>query len=162
VDRREAATQRVAEIRRAEARVARVRASTASARVLLVLQRDPIFVAGPGSFIAEMVSALGAQNIAAELGDAYPRVATEWVVDRAPEILIDLSPDNAAAQSYWSRWPSIPAVRDGRVIAVDAELISMPGPHLDRSLAVLGEALYGESIAAQIRGDAPKRDAARP
>ena len=119
---------------------------------LLVLQRDPIYVAGRGSFIEEMVSALGAENVANELDDPYPRVAAEWVVDRAPEVLIDLSPDNAAASDYWSRWSSIPAVRDARVIAVDAELISMPGPYLDRSLAVLGGALYGESVGVRIRG----------
>ncbi len=151
VDRRAEAAARIEEIRRVERHAAKLGAARTPPRVLLVLQRDPIYVAGPGSFITEMVATLGADNIAGDLADPYPRVSAEWVVDRAPEVLIDLSPDNAAAEAYWSRWPSIPAVRDGKVIAVDAVLISMPGPFLDRSLGVLGGALYGESFSAELR-----------
>jgi ABC-type Fe3+-hydroxamate transport system substrate-binding protein len=119
--------------------------------VLIVLQRDPVFVVGSGSFIAEMIETVGARNLAAEFDDPYPRVAEEWVVARAPEVLIDLSPEAADPQTYWSRWPSIPAVAQGRVLRLEAEMISLPGPYLDRALAALAASIHGEAVAAEIR-----------
>ena len=122
--------------------------------VLVVLQRDPVYVVGSGNFIEEMLELLGARNLASGFETPYPRVAAEWVVARAPDVLIDLSPDQAEAAAHWARWPSIPAVAHGRVVALDAELISMPGPDLDRALGLLATSLYGDEPAAV--GEAPR------
>ena len=124
--------------------------------VVVILQRDPVYVVGGGNFIQEMLEVLGANNLASEFSDPYPRVAVEWVVAGAPDVLIDLSPFKGEALEHWSRWPSIPAVTSGRVVALDAELISMPGPDLDRAFEVLAEGLYGPGP----RGD--HEPAARP
>ena len=78
-------------------------------------------------------------------------MASEWVVAQGPDVLIDLSPDRGGALAYWSRWPSIPAVANGRMLELDAEQISMPGPYLDRSLEVLAGGLYGEDFANELR-----------
>lgn len=150
VGREQEGRARIEAIRRVRASALRVTAQRTAPRVLLVIQRDPVFVAGPGSFIDEMLAVVGAANVAAELSDPYPRVATEWVVARAPEVLIDLSGDAEPPVTYWSRWPSIPAVGQGRVIQLDARLISMPGPYLDRSLLILAEGLYGADIVREI------------
>ncbi len=111
--------------------------------VVVILQRDPVYVVGGGNFIQEMLEVLGANNLASEFSEPYPRVAVEWVVAGAPDVLIDLSPVKGEALEHWSRWPSIPAVTTGRVVALDAELISMPGPDLDRAFELLAEGLYG-------------------
>ena len=116
--------------------------------VLVVLQRDPVYVVGGGNFIQEMLEDLGARNLAAGYDESYPRVAAEWVVAEAPDVLIDLSPSESDPQAHWSRWPSIPAVARGRVVALDAELISMPGPDLDRALEALEASLYGDADPA--------------
>jgi len=144
------AAERVAAIRRMRRVVAQLAAGRSRPKVLVVLQRDPVFVAGRGSFIEQMIDTLGADNLAAEFADPYPRVAVEWVVARAPDVMIDLSPDVEDPALYWGRWPSLPAVAGGRVLRVDAALVSMPGPYLDRSLEVLGGSLYGEAFVAQI------------
>ncbi len=129
----------IAQAREAARRRARGRSAPG---VLVVLQRDPVYVVGSGNFIDEMLSAVGGENLASEFDQPYPRVAAEWVVARAPEVLIDLSPDPSSALAHWSHWPSIPAVAHGRVLAVDAELISLPGPHLDRAFELLAASLY--------------------
>ena len=138
----------IAQAREAARRRARGRSAPG---VLVVLQRDPVYVVGSGNFIDEMLSAVGGKNLASEFDEPYPRVAAEWVVARAPEVLIDLSPDPATALSHWSLWPSIPAVATGRVLAVDAELISLPGPHLDRAFEILASSLYPASPAESAR-----------
>lgn len=131
--------QAIVQAREAAQRRARGRGAPG---VVVVLQRDPVYVVGSGNFIDEMLSAVGGKNLASEFDEPYPRVAAEWVVARAPEVLIDLSPDPSSALAHWSHWPSIPAVARGRVLAMDAELISLPGPHLDRAFELLAASLY--------------------
>jgi len=118
--------------------------------VLVVLQRDPLYVVGRGSFLEEILAGLGLENAAGAFDEAYPRVGREWVVERAPEILIDLGPESDDPGEFWSRWPSIPAVKEGRVSGLDAGLISMPGPYLDRATESLMGAVYGPELAAQL------------
>jgi iron complex transport system substrate-binding protein len=124
--------------------------------VLVVLQRDPVYVVGRGSFVAEMLTYVGGRNLGDEFDDPYPRVAIEWLIAQRPEVLIDLSPETDAATAYWARWPSIPAVEQGRVLDLPADLIGMPGPWLDRAILALAAGLYGDEMAEQIRrGSAP-------
>ena len=65
-------------------------------------------------------------------------------------MLIDMSLDAEEPGAFWRRWPTLPAVQSGRVLRVDPELLTMPGPALDRSLLVLARALYGEALLKQI------------
>jgi len=155
VDREDAARERIDAIERtrAAARAAGERLERAP-RALLVLQRDPVFVVGRGSFLDEMVELLGADNPAHAFDDPYPRVAVEWVVAEQPDVIVDLAPDGGGAERYWSRWSSLPAVAEGRVVAIDAALVSMPGPWLDRAILELARALHGEAVAATIADEA--------
>jgi ABC-type Fe3+-hydroxamate transport system substrate-binding protein len=70
-------------------------------------------------------------------------VALEWLIAAAPEVILDASEDPEDAASYWSRWPSLPAVAAGRVVAIPATEVTLPGPGLDRGLRVLSQALHG-------------------
>ncbi len=131
-------------------------AALARTRVMLIVQRDPIYVVGRGSFIDEMLEGIGAENLAREFDDPFPSVASEWVVARGPDVLVDLSPDRADALSYWGRWPSIPAVAHDRIVAIDPALISMPGPDLDRAIVELARSLHGDAVADAIAGAVPR------
>jgi iron complex transport system substrate-binding protein len=141
VDRVEAAQTRVDEIRRAWSETAARAAKGTSRTAILVLQRDPLYVAGAGSFLDEMLRAAGVENAAARFSDPYPRVGIEWLIAAAPEIIIDSAKDPMPAVEHWSRWPSIPAVAESRVLAVPADNLTLPGPYLDRALRILFEAI---------------------
>ena len=82
-----------------------------------------------------------ALNLGAEFAEAYPRVGVEWLISVAPEVVLDASEDAEPAATYWGRWPSLPAVSAGRVRAVPARHVTLPGPALDAALAILVEAL---------------------
>jgi len=156
---REAAAEaRVAAIRRTRARLAARAAGRRSPRTVLVIQRDPLFVVGGGNFIHEMLASVGARNVAAAREEPYPRVSLEWLVDRAPEVILDASRDAEPAADYWARWPSLPAVAAARVVALEPEVATLPGPHLDRALRVLARAVHGRGILADAgEGDAGDR-----
>jgi iron complex transport system substrate-binding protein len=84
VGRETEATARVDAIRRAQDAVQRAIAGRAPLRAVLVLQREPLFVAGRGSFLDEMLAMAGARNLGAELAEVWPRTSVEWLVAAGP------------------------------------------------------------------------------
>jgi len=141
VGRREAAGARVGAIRAALARSERAHAGRTPPRAVLALQREPLFVVGAGSYLDALLRAAGAANAAAELAGPYPRAGLEWLIAARPDVILDASDEPEDARAYWSRWPSLPAVASGRVVALPAREVTMPGPWLDRVLARLAQAL---------------------
>jgi len=146
VQREREARERVRAIRAAWTREERRAARGPHPRTVLVLQRDPLFVVGGGSFLDAMLRAAGAENAAADFGEAYPRVGVEWLIAAAPQLIIDAAEGPERARGHWSRWPSLPAVASGRVVTVPADLVTLPGPQLDRAVALLGRVVRGEDV----------------
>ena len=136
-----AARARVAAIQATRAEVEREVKGRPRPRTVLVLQREPLFVVGAGSFIDDMLRSAGARNVGAEFSAPYPRASLEWLVAAQPEVILDASSEPGSPLTFWSRWPSIPAVEQGRVVALAPGVVTLPGPALDRALRVLEEAL---------------------
>ena len=113
-------------------------------RAVLVLQRDPLYVVGGGSFLDAMLRAAGADNLAGGFDEPYPRVSDEWLIAAAPELILDAADPASEALTHWARWPSLPAVARHRVHTLAHE-ITLPGPYLDRSLSSLERTLHGEA-----------------
>jgi iron complex transport system substrate-binding protein len=150
-----AAAARVAAIRRVRERVAAAAAGLPVLRGVLVLQRDPLFVAGAGSFVDDMLRALRVENVGAAQPGPWPRLAREWLLAEGPELILDASPEAEPAAGYWARWPSLPAVAKGAVADVPQGITTLPGPALDEALLVLAEAARGRAFAAALREPAP-------
>jgi iron complex transport system substrate-binding protein len=151
VGRAQEARARVEEIRRTFAQVEADAAARKPVTAVVVLQRDPLFVVGRGSFIDEMLRTAGADNVARELPDPYPRAALEWLIAAAPELILDATEAPPDAAVFWSRWPSIPAVANGDVFALPASA-TYPGPYIDHSLRLIAERIAGRGEAAPQRG----------
>lgn len=122
---------------------------------LFVVERDPVFVAGPGSFLDDMLRAAGARNLAASFKSPWPRVSREWLIAAAPELLLDASPDPQPAPRWWARWPSLPAVQRGRVVQLRSREVTLPGPWLDRALLRLFQSVQGPELAAVLAAELP-------
>lgn len=152
VDREAQAQARITAIRALRAAVERAAAGRPRPRTVIVLDRSPLYLVGGETFLDELLGAVGAINLGAEVAQGYPRGSLEWLVAAAPELVLDLSPQVEAegALAFWQRWPSLPAVRSGRVLALDATRVSLPGPDLDRALRDLAIAVHGDAIDAAI------------
>jgi iron complex transport system substrate-binding protein len=161
VDRVDLATERIAAIRASRAAAEEFTRGKPRPRTVIVLQRDPVFAVGRGSFLDELLTAAGGDNLGAQFDDAYPQVAVEWLVDAAPEVLIDMTDEPGDPLEFWSRWPAIPAVAAGRVLHLDPKTVTLPGPYLDRSLAEMVEALHGRAAAAWLLAHARDGRSAR-
>ena len=137
----------------------RIRAATVPRRrVLVAVGHDPLFVAGPGSHLDELVTLAGGENIARDALSPYQMVALEAVLERAPEVIVD-SADNRPGNprgmvaGFWAKWPFLPAVAQRRVAFVDPWQLLVPGPRLAEMAELMGRLIHPELFGAPRAGD---------
>ncbi len=115
--------------------------------VLLAYGREPLVLAGQGTFADDMISIAGGVNIAADSKIPYPRFSMEEVIARAPAVIIEGGMGSEAkdsAQAAWSEWPGLPAVKSGRVHVLDEDLIARTGPRIFDGLIEMARVLHPE------------------
>jgi iron complex transport system substrate-binding protein len=113
-------------------------------RALYLIAGDPPRTAGPGTFIGQALSIAGADPAFPEIPDDWPTISLEAVVARAPDLIVlpvgaDLPRLEALAQE--PGWRDVPAIRSGRVVEIDADLLARPGPELGRAARELRRGL---------------------
>lgn len=120
-------------------------------RVMFIVGIDPLFVAGKGTFIDELIEIAGGTNIAGDSAAKYPMIGIEEVVSKAPEVIIytslnfELTPEQEAkAKELWSVYPSIPAVRNGRIHGLVADYVTLAGPRLVIGVEEMARAIHPE------------------
>jgi iron complex transport system substrate-binding protein len=155
---KETSTQEAAEemIGRLQAKLSEMSEKVAQSprrKVMFVVGEDPLFVAGGGTFIDELISIAGGTNIAGDSLSKYPRLGIEGVVSRAPEVILytsfnfELTPErDARAKKLWSAYPSLPAVRDGRICGLVADHVTLPGPRLALGVEEMARAIHPEAF----------------
>jgi iron complex transport system substrate-binding protein len=121
-------------------------------RVLVVVQRRPYYTAGAGSFVDELLTAVGAENVFGDVAKPWPEVGEESIVARAPTVVLDASVGDvdteegrAELRRAWLRFPTIPAVRDDRVLVIREDAIFRAGPRIPEALAALERLLFHEA-----------------
>ncbi len=123
-------------------------------KVLFVYDREHMIVAGPGTFADDMIRWAGGENLAADARMPYPRFSMETVVSRGPEVIIEgvmgsQAGGGSAAREFWSRWEFLPAVKNGRIVLIDEDLIARPGPRIFDGLYNLARALHPGRFAGE-------------
>ena len=148
----------VAAIRARLDEVARLAEGLPRRRVLVVVGRDPLYVAGPGSHLDELLRLVGAENVAADVAAPYALVSLEAALARRPEVIVDTSDNRAGAPrgalaGDWARWPFLPAVAEGRVYQVDPSRIAIPGPRLGEMAELVARLVHPERFGAATAAD---------
>lgn len=143
-------------VARIEGELGAVEARVAGAppvRTLLLVGRAPFIAAGAGTYQDELITRGGGVNVAAGSGGAWPNLSLEFVVAQAPQVIVDASmgseeaADRAASLAFWNDFPTIPAVRDGRVHGYRAYELLRPGPRVAETLATVARFLHPERFA---------------
>ncbi|HET9767911.1 MAG TPA: helical backbone metal receptor [Thermoanaerobaculia bacterium] len=109
-------------------------------KVLLVAERErgqlaQLLLAGPGTFLDELLRRLGASNAAADAPLSWPQVSLEEVVARRPDVIVELQPralsaaEVAALRADWRGVPGLPA-GSVKVAVVAGDWALVPGPRL--------------------------------
>lgn len=142
--RRPAAEQLAAAVRDSLGAVAADRAPGPGPTVLFAIPGMPPRTAGPGTFVAELIEIAGGRLAFPELGERWPEVSLEAVLARQPDVvLVPVEPGGAplAGLARQTGWRDLAAVREGRVVGVDADLFTRPGPRLPEAARTLQRAL---------------------
>ena len=136
-----------------ERRIDAVRSKTASAAKPRVYHEidasDPtkIFTAGPGSYIHDLITVAGGQNVAARATSAYPQLSAEEILRSDPEIIVLAAADYAAKPAQVAArtgWSVIAAVKNGRIVTIAPNLINRPGPRVGEAAEVYAKLLHPE------------------
>jgi iron complex transport system substrate-binding protein len=118
-------------------------------RVLLVVGHRPLIVAGGGTLQDELVRTAGGVNVAADAGTAFPQVPLELVVARAPEVIVDAAMGTeAGGRELFADLSSVPAVREGRIVALAPDALFRAGPRVGEAAAALGAAIHPEAFGS--------------
>ncbi len=105
------------------------------------------FTPGPGSFIDDIIALAGGKNIAASAKAPYAQLSTEEIIAANPDVIIlsdaayGITPDSVKARGGWG---TISAVKNNKVLAIDDNLVSRPGPRVVDGLEAATRLIHPE------------------
>jgi iron complex transport system substrate-binding protein len=111
-------------------------------RVLFVVGREPLVVAGPGSFPDELLRIAGCRNVVGGVRP-WPVYPLEKAVADDPEVLVDAAAREPAEGI--ARLAAIPAVRRGDVVRLQNDDLLRAGPRMIAGLEALFRAVHPEA-----------------
>jgi iron complex transport system substrate-binding protein len=117
---------------------------------------DPYYTVTSSTFIGSLLSLLGMKSIAdaatgAAAADGYPSVSAEFILKASPDyiILADTGPtgggQDAATVDSRPGWSVLTAVKDKRIILVNADVASRWGPRITQLLQAVATGLKSGS-----------------
>lgn len=116
-------------------RVADVEASinpTKDVKVFLQFSKEPLFTIGKESFLTDLIDRAGGISVTANVATAYPKLSKETALILNPDVIIlSESEDNLAPNDVFK---NSPAVRNGKVFKINADIISRPSPRIVNAL----------------------------
>lgn len=131
-----------AKIDRVEKRIRNIQARPG---VFFQIDANPMVSAGANTFIDRLITMAGGRNLAAG-ATTYPRYSWEDILVMQPEVVIIASMAGGYTKEQlmgaWTGWPQIPAVKNGRVHVVDADLFDRPVPRLADGLVALADLIH--------------------
>jgi iron complex transport system substrate-binding protein len=108
---------------------------------------DPPTVAGPGTYIDQLLQIAGARNAFGDAGGLWPTISLETLVRRQPDrLLIALDRDEVtltAELRMRAGWRDLRAVRTRQTHMLDPALFNRPGAHVGEAAVELAELLHG-------------------
>ncbi|MDH7601082.1 MAG: cobalamin-binding protein [Armatimonadota bacterium] len=127
-----------------EAAVRRISASCAKRprrKVLVVIQSNPLWVAGPKTFVDEMIRLVHATNVAFDARPGFVTFSKELAISRNPDVIIAGVKPDADYFLKSKEWQGTNAVKHRRVYVIKSDLMTRAGPRLADGLAELAEKL---------------------
>lgn len=112
----------------------------------LEIAQDPLFTAGPGTLLDDLITAAGGANVVAEIG--YVGYSVEQLLTDDPEVYLATLGSMSDPADLASRpgYGELDAVKTGRVFVLDDNLVSRPGPRVAEGVRQIAEALHPDAF----------------
>ena len=107
-----------------------------------------LWTAGTGTFMDEITQMLGLKNSFSDV-EGWGEISEEQVIERAPDYIVTITmyfgEGPTPEEEIMSRagWEKIPAVANGRILNLQNNELSRPGPRLADGAKMLCEFIYG-------------------
>ena len=126
--------------------------ATSTPKVYHEVWNEPLMSAGPGTFIDEIITLAGGENIFNDATTSWPTVSSEAVIEKNPDIMV--FPDMyMGRQNFYETietvkdrpgWGIISAVQNDKIYEINADIISRSGPRLADALEILAKMIHPE------------------
>lgn len=96
-----------------------------SLKVFYQLWPDPMMTVSKNTWIHQLLSVCGVENVFAKGSTDYPQISIENVIKASPHVIV-LPTEKTKKQIQmvdWQKWPEIPAVANQQFIEVNADLL---------------------------------------
>lgn len=158
----EAIGARTGQAEAARAAVQQLRAQLTSVRTrvdgrprpqaLLVFGREPgtirhVWASGGKGFLHELLDVAGADNVFADIDRENVQATSELLLARRPAVIVELQSRARAPESPspWLVLPGVPAVKSGRIVALQGDQFVVPGPRLGAAAEALARAVHPDA-----------------
>lgn len=127
--------------------------SAAKVKVLWVVQVEPLRVAGRNTFINELIELAGGENAIGTTIQQYPSISSEELLACRAETIIqsamgtsDIPGQQQAAETFWSKFPALPAVKNNRIFVIEPDTTLRLGPRLLQGAETIASCLHPDSF----------------
>lgn len=97
-------------------------------KVFVQISKEPLFTIGKDAFLTEAIGRAGGESVTKDVPSGFPKLSKETASAMNPEVIIlSDSEDNLEPNEVFR---SSPAVVNGKVYKIDADIVSRPGPRL--------------------------------
>lgn len=110
-------------------------------RVLVVVQPEPLWVAGADTFMDELVRLAGGVNVAAGAGIGFRTLPLEQALADRPEVIL-VGREAIDRLRTSPLWRATPAFHANRIYAIDPSVFARPGPRLVDALEQIARLLH--------------------
>lgn len=125
-------------------------------RVVLLYGLDGLFSAASGTWAGDILAHAHTRNLADGAGSPWPQLSFESLLVNDPEVILvtasedpedqrqtQLAIDRLASQPGWE---GMTAVKEGRVILIPGDVLSIPGPRMTLALDKVARAVWPEAF----------------
>jgi iron complex transport system substrate-binding protein len=126
--------------------------TTDPVKALWVVQTQPLRVAGTDTFINKLLELAGGENAIGPTLQQYPPISSEELLACGAEVIFQSAMSNQniaaqqkAAEEFWKKWPSLPAVRNDRIHVVEGDTVLRLGTRLCRGIELIAHHLHPDA-----------------
>jgi len=108
-----------------------------SQRAVYLIWKEPIMVAGAGTFIHDMMEQCGLENPFPRGATGYPEISVEMLQESNPDLLLLSSEPFPFAEKHLPQFQTL--LPKAKVMLVDGEMFSWPGSRMEKAAGYFKE-----------------------
>ncbi|MEQ8174722.1 MAG: cobalamin-binding protein [Syntrophomonadaceae bacterium] len=109
---------------------------------------EPLMTVGPNTLISDIISQAGGRCLTATGREDYPTISDEFIIEKNPDIMVHsygTGMNNTPTREVIlgrKGWQGVNFIKNQRIMGVDSNLITRPGPRLVDAIEQLARGFY--------------------